>query len=196
MSKNPSLMEYLIHLAFLLVYAGSTNGQVQTHIKPSQNILCPQLPCLTLQQFAANSSGYHENDSVFLNFLPGNHILDRELSLAYVSRVSMTMETQENGSVIVQCVNQSTSLNISETTFVSIFKLHFIGCGSNQFTNVDELLIEDTIFQGGKESGPTLILTAVSVAGIVKCLFVSNIPLCYAFSTYIYFSCNTIWAKL
>ena len=177
MLKNPTLMEYLIHFAFLFVYAECTDSKIEIHITPSPNISCPHLPCLTLQQFSANSSSYHDNminGSLVLDFLHGNHILDRELSLVYVGRLSMTMGTQQNGSVIIQCTSQSARLNISEITFALIFKLHFSGCGSNKFTNVDELLLEDAIFHGEEERGPALILTAISLASIVKCSFISN----------------------
>ena len=132
---------------FLLVCADFTYSKVH-YITPSPNVSCPQEEsCLTLSQFAANSSSYHETN-ISLLFLPGSHSLDRELSLTYVDIFSMTKDAQENETVFIECTSQSGRFDINETTFASIRGLHFIGCGGNTVTQVDQFVLEDTIFQG------------------------------------------------
>jgi hypothetical protein len=75
------------------VYADpSVNSQVHYYITPSLSVDCPGDPCLTLPQFAANSTNYLGNETnVSLSFLPGNHSLDGELSLSNADNFSMTM---------------------------------------------------------------------------------------------------------
>ena len=119
----------------LLVYADLTSdNKVRYYITPSQNMSCPEDSCLTLSQFAANSSSYLDNKTdISLFFLPGNHSLNIELSLAY-AHISVTNDGQGSGTVFIECVSQSGRFNISETAFASIKGLHLIGCGGNTVT--------------------------------------------------------------
>ena len=159
-------------LLFLLVYADTVYSKVH-YITPSLDAPCPQnSSCLTLSQFAANSS-YIETDTSLL-FLPGNHTLDRELLLAQVNNFSMTKDGVGNETIFVECSTRSGRFHISETAFVSINGLHFIGCGSNNFSQVNWLTITSSTFQGVQEGNTVLVLNKVSTATIVKCSFLSN----------------------
>ena len=57
---------------------------------------------------------------------------------------------------------------------VSINGLHFIGCGSNNVSQVNWLTITSSTFQGVQEGNTVLVLNEVSTATIVKCSFLSN----------------------
>ena len=162
-------------LLFLLVYADSAYSQVHYYITPSLNVSCPQDPCLTLSQFAADSNSYLGNETnISLSFLPGNHSLDRELSLSQADNFSMAKDIGGSGTVFVECDSQSGRFNISETTFTTIQGLHFIGCGGNRVSQVEQFIVEDTIFQGVEGRGTALMLNEVSAASIVRSLFHSN----------------------
>ena len=159
-------------LLFLLVYADTVLGKVH-YITPSLDDPCPQnSSCLTLSQFAANSS-YIETDTSLL-FLPGNHTLDRELLLAQVNNFSMTKDGVGNETIFVECSTRSGRFHISETGSVSINGLHFIGCGSNNVSQVNWLTITSSTFQGVQEGNTVLVLNKVSAATIVSCSFLSN----------------------
>ena len=130
--------------------------------------------CLTLSQFAINSSKYQGNDTdISLIFLPGDHTLDTELSLTYADNYSLTtyMYPQGNETVFVKCISQSGKFNVSETAFVLIEHLHFIGCGENTLTHVKQFLLIDAIFQGVDSRGRALILKNVSNASIISATF-------------------------
>ena len=164
---------HLLTLVFLLV--GAVSAQTKVHyITPSLDIPCPKVPCLTLSQFAANSSKYSEHISLIL--LPGNHTLNRELILSGADNFSM--ESQENETVMIECTSQYERFNVNETTFATIKGLHFIGCGGNTVTRVEELVVEDTIFQGveGEGRGTALVLNQVNFTKIRECMFISNTP--------------------
>ena len=159
-------------LLFLLVCADTVFSKVH-YITPSLDGPCPQnSSCLTLSQFAANPS-YSETDTSFL-FLPGNHTLDRELLLAQINNFSMTKDGVGNAAVFVECSTYSGRFHISETISVSINGLHFIGCGSNNVSQVNWLTITSSTFQGVQEGNTVLVLNEVSVATIDKCSFLSN----------------------
>ena len=81
------------------------------------------------------------------------------------------MESQDSEVVvIIECASLSARFVGNETTFVSIKSLYFICCGSNTVTRVEELVVEDIIFQGveGEGRGTALVLYEVMSAKIVK----------------------------
>lgn len=146
MNHNLVVLNLIQHLlSFLLVYADCIHSQVYYYITPSEstNIHCPQYPCLTLAQFDANSSDYFNNGTnISLSYLPGKHILDRVLSLSQIHTFSM-IENSE--ATFVECDSQSGRFNISEMTLAIIKGLHFIGCGGNSVSQVEQFIVEDTI---------------------------------------------------
>ena len=162
---------YLLTLVFLLV--GAVSAQTKVHyITPSPDILCPEDPCLTLSQFAAESSNH--TGYISLIFLPGKHTLNRELILSGAD--NFTMASQENETVMIECMSPNERFVVYDTTFASIKGLHFIGCGGNTVTTVEELVVEGTIFQGveGEGRGTALVLNKVNFTKIIECLFISN----------------------
>ena len=161
-------------LFFLLVYADAANSQVHYYITSSLSacVDCPGKPCLTLAQLAANYVGNETNIS--LSFLPGNHSLNGELSLSHADYFSMTKVIGGNGTVFVKCGSQSGRFNISETTFATIKDLHFVGCGGNSVSQVEQFIVEDTIFEGVEGRGTALVLNEVTDANIARNLFLYN----------------------
>ena len=164
---------HLLTLVFLLV--GAVSAQTTVHyITPLPDIPCPEDPCLTLSQFAANSRKY--TGQISLVFLPGNHTLNRELVLSGADNFSM--KSQDSESVMIECMSPNERFIVNETTFAAIKGLHFIGCGGNTVTRVEELVVEDTIFQGveGEGRGTALVLNEVNFTKIRECSFISNTP--------------------
>ena len=163
-----------LSLFFLIYYAGSVNGQVHYYITPSPSVPCPGDHCLTLPQFAANSTSYLSNISLRVSFLPGNHSLNGEFSLSHADNVSMTKVIGGNESVFVECGSQSGRFNISEIRFALIKNLHFIGCGGNRVSKVEQFKVQDAIFEGVEGRGTALVLNEVINAIITRSSFLSN----------------------
>ena len=111
---------------------------------------------------------------ISLLFLPGNHTLDQELLLIQVINFSMAKGGQDNETVFVKCSTHSSRFHISDTIFVSINDLHFIGCGSNIVSRVKWLTITGSTFQDVHDRDTVLELNEVSNATIVKGSFISN----------------------
>ena len=72
------------------------------------------------------------------------------------------------------CSSQSEQFNISQTTFVTIKGLHFVGCGGNRVSQAEQFIVEDTIFQGVEGRGTVLLLNEVKAANITRSSFISN----------------------
>ena len=168
----------LLTLASILVGAASVHSKVYYYITPSSNASCPEHPCLTLSRFVGNVTNYSGQDTgIVLIFLPGNHSLNRQLFL-FNANVSMESQQNQPSPVTIKCESPSQFV-VSETACVSMKGLHFIGCGGITVTEVEELIIEDTIFQGkleGEGRGTALVLKRVKFATISKSVFMSNTP--------------------
>ena len=151
----------------------------------SSTLLCQALAecslswrsCLTLAQFVAVSTSHLGNKiNVSLSFLPGYHRLDRELFLSHADKFLLTKDIggNETEHVFVQCGNPLGMFNISDTTFATIRGLHFIGCGGNRASRVEQFIVEDTIFQGVEGRGTALVLNKVTTTSIARSSFLSN----------------------
>ena len=89
----------------------------------------------------------------------------------------MTRDVRDNGTVFINCGSRSGRFNISETTFATIRDLHFIGCGGSRVSQVEQFIVEGTIFQGVEGRGTALVLNEVTAARIISCLFLSTATL-------------------
>ena len=77
-----------------------------------------------------------------------------------------------NSTAHISCKNHS-GLHIYYSQLVKVTNLEFIGCGGNQFTNVNGLIIENTVFKGLNMSKTSLELIQTATM-IVQSSFVSN----------------------
>ena len=77
--------------------------------------------------------------------------------------------------MFVECGSQSGRFTIRKMTFVTIKDLHFIGCGGNRVSQVEQFKVEDTIFEGVESRGTALVLNEVTDASITRSSFLSNI---------------------
>ena len=163
-------------LVILFMYVDLIDGK-DFYIHPSGNISCPQYPCLTLSQFAANSTAYIGSDTdISLCILPGNHSLNTEFSIAHVDSFSITkLNATQNGDIecYIECTNQLGKFNIVNITTASVKGLHFIGCGGNSIADVMYFLLQDTTFQFA-ESANVLSLDSVVAASVKRSLFLVN----------------------
>ena len=130
---------------------------------------CTVQPCLTLPQFAANSShSLHSNTT--LVFLPGTHHLSNvNLTLSNVDNFVMK---SENSTAQIKCTGDS-SMHFYQSQSIHITNLEFIGCEGNQVRHVEEFVVEDAKFEGQDNSGTALELIETT-AQIVNSTFLSN----------------------
>ena len=156
----------LYMLVFLLCSSNLAASMVY-HITPTSADLCT-LPCLTLSRFATNSS-YYLSFNTTLVLLPGRHNLSMKLEIADLNSFYMT---SVNATAQVECENDS-SFSFSNCQHIHITNVEFIGCGRNQFKNVNEVVLQGTRFVGREDSGTALELTE-TVAQITSSVFMSN----------------------
>ena len=175
------MTRYLITLALILTTCNDyVTGGMNYYVRPSRDVSCRRDPCVTLSQIAEVNFRHLRlnNSKISLSFLPGNHTLDGQLSVAYIDSFTMERAANFNEAVFLECTDSSARFRISQIRFVSIKSVHFIGCGSNTLDQVDSFFATDTSFQGlglrDEPRGTALILLEVISATIVKSLFLNN----------------------
>ena len=73
--------------------------------------------------------------------------------------------------MFVNCAGSSGRFTISNTACLFIKGLHFVGCGGSTVSQVEDLVVEDTIFEGVEERGTALTIVGVSFAIIARSSF-------------------------
>ena len=163
-------MSHFVLLTPLVILSSLNQAASEVfYITPKISDVCNMQPCLTLSQFAANSSNYIHSATTLV-FLSGTHYLSKvNLTL---SNVEDFMMKSESSTVQIKCANDS-HIQISQSRCIHIINLQFIGCGGNQVKHVEEFLVNNTNFVGQENSGTALELTETT-AQIVNSAFVSN----------------------
>ena len=158
----------VLSLVFILCSLNQLAAGNTYYITATSTDLCTgRKSCLTLSQFAANSSDYLQSNNTLV-FLPGTHYLNEvNLSVSSVDNFVMKSDTV-NSTVNIMCTNHS-YMHFNQSKCIHILNLEFIGCGNNQITFVQELVIQSTAFIGHDNSG-----TALELIEITALIFNSN----------------------
>ena len=152
----------------LLFYFLNQVASETYNIKANSTDICTSL-CPTLSQFVANSS-HLLNSNITLVFNPGIHYLNDNLML---SNTDILMNSDNSAAQIV-CSNLSHFI-FNHSQYIHITNLEFIGCGGNRVESVSNLVVQDTIFKGQKDSANGTALELIeTIAKIINCTFLSN----------------------
>ena len=158
----------------VLLGLARTGTSTTYYIKPSESDLCPtgQQLCLTLSQFVAtvNRNG-NVNNIMTLIFLSGNYSLNVNISLSNFETLEM-YPVDDNATTTVSC-ELSVRFTFESAELVSIRGITFLGCGNNFVRNVDNVVLQETVFEGLPGTGTSLTLIN-SNAEIIDCKFVGN----------------------
>ena len=145
-------MAYLqvIVCTFLLLL--STNCHVY-YIISSENELCQVDFCLTLSEFASNTSGYLYVNTTLI-FQPGYHILDSKFIVSTIQSLQL-MKLALVQTPTIQC-EPSATFSFIEIGVVHIKELKFVNCSSNLVRLVQTFLVLDAYFVGQENSSSAL----------------------------------------
>ena len=154
---------YYITITFLLLYhADITFSKVRYYITSSSNDSCSGNFCLTLSQYAANYRNIKFETDVSLIFLPGNHVLDRKLSVSHKNKFIMKTN-KDSRYAFVECNGSSGRLNIRKTEFALIKNIQFTGCKRNKVTQVARFVLNHTTFRNAEAKGQERAATYYSL---------------------------------
>ena len=118
---------------------------IEYYVSPSPGHSCPSRNCITLPQFASNSSQYCHS-STNLIFLPGDHSLSKVIRINGISLLNLSASTTMLRPQVI-CVHMS-RFELCNITTVQLSGVDFTGCSGNRFKLVCWLSIEFASFQG------------------------------------------------
>ena len=146
----------------------------------SDNVPCREDLCLSLSQFAQNTSVVQDTNITLL-IQQGHHILDTDLQLTDLTELKILSE----GAVVNEL---SARFYLRNITLLFIEGMTFLGYGRNKVENVDTFILENSTFHGKengtvgnactvghqlKDFGSALELVHTN-AKLVNCSFISN----------------------
>ena len=141
-------------LTVVLLALPSLTCGVTLHVRPtSTNTSCPTHPCQTLSEYAHDPGRYFNDSNLILQFLPGNHTLDINLTITNIHKLEI------HGALLptrVFCTSH-VGFTFSSIHRVSIDDLAFVACATRRHTYY-------TTYYG-------LHLQSVQMVEIVDCTF-------------------------
>ena len=122
--------------------------------------------CLTLNQFATNTSYLQEDTSLI--FQREDHSLDTQLTVVNVTRLSLVAETVSNHfglDVIIVCSENFIFENVSE---VHIRDILFVNCTQNAVQDVEQITLDNCTFD--RQNGTVFHINSSGV-NLTNCRF-------------------------
>lgn len=154
----------ILILVWLFVSAKSETAEY--YIASSTS--CAVEPCLTLSQFATNSSNHlDDNSNIVLVFQPGSHKLDLEIrfrTIDHVSLLSNGSDQHEPLSVSIKC-RWPARIAFDAVKEIHIKGLTFTGCYTHYFISTSQLTIESCGFHNHTGSTLQIIDSTVKIIG-------------------------------
>ena len=145
----------------LLALPSLTYGET-LYVRPtSTNISCSMHPCHTLSEYAQHSRQYFNDSNLTLQFLPGNHSLSVNVTIASIHQ----MEILGNSSAVVPTrviCSFRVGFTFTEITEVRMNGLAFVACAKSHVTQIGRHRF--TTYYG-------LHLQSVHTAEIIDCTF-------------------------
>ena len=164
---------FLVSVAPFLILLVVASAETY-YITPSSHTPCLEegVPCFTLSQYATKPSTYFASSTTLI-LLPGNHILDLELSIGIITFLSVKSSTIFHSDTLITC-HRSAKFTFEAINVVGISGLVLLGCMNNEVTRVEQFTLEDCTLQGQGRDGTGLQLNDVSTANITRSSFSFN----------------------
>ena len=128
MSKQNPIHVLLLLLVILASYVSAERFYIVPNDSTSQCQNYSAGTCFTLAEFASNSS-YLDQDNLTLNFLPGQHLLTRRLTITGPQNIALTGQNFSNSLSTIKCQGTS-GFEFRDIQSLNIAYLKFTGCGN------------------------------------------------------------------
>ena len=133
-SSYPTLSMMTPHQSMLtlvltvIVLALPSTGTILT-VKPNSTTPCDDEPCLTLSEYVQNRSKYFITSNITLQFLPGNHTLDSNLTIADIQQLNIVGNTTLLTPSRVECTVSNVGFEFRNISEVRVRDMTFTFCG-------------------------------------------------------------------
>ena len=128
--------------------------------------------CLTLSQFAANSSNYNITNSMLLIFAPGNHTIESELHIENIHSFSMLADNVHLSNSVINCHNDAqVHVTLNNISTVVMTGLEFQGCIGISIVSVGHFVIENARFYSNMDIYSTMLAIVDTTASLKRITF-------------------------
>ena len=149
---------------FLIIFtiASAETYHISTDSAPCENMTSSNrnANCITLSQFALNSTSYMTSDtiSITLTMDPGIHSLDATIFISNVSSFELLGPPGDSTTITCNVTSASAALVFEGIPFARVENVTFKGCGGTRVTSVEQLVIENCNFSadGYEDVGMTM----------------------------------------
>ena len=164
MASHQGMLTFAVTVVLLLLALPSLNNGETLHVRPtSSNTSCPTHPCHTLSEYAQDSQQYFNASNLTLQFLPGNHTLDVNMTITSIHQLEILGNSSAVIPTRVVCSSHIgfTFWNISE---MRINGLVFVICARHLVTQTTDIFRYRYFYFG-------LYLQSVQTAELIDCTF-------------------------
>ena len=127
-----SHQEMLTLVLMVTLVVGPSSGTMLTVTPSSTNMTCPtENTCLTLSEYAQHHSEYFNHSNITLQFLPGNHTLDVDLTITSIQTQYLEIlgnTTSPTPSTVI--CSRKVGFAFRDISDVRVTDMAFISCGS------------------------------------------------------------------
>ena len=111
----------------VIVLALPSTGTILT-VQPNSLTPCDNEPCFTLSEYVQNGSKYFNTSNITLQFLPGNHILDSNLTIADIQHLNILGNGSSQTPSRVECTGSNVGFEFRNISEVRVRDMTFTSC--------------------------------------------------------------------
>ena len=112
----------------VMVLVLPSTGTILT-VKPNTTTPCDDEPCFTLSEYVCNRSKYFNTSNIMLQFLPGNHSLDSNLTIADIQHLNILGDDTSLTPSRVECTDSNVGFEFRNISEVRVHDMTFTSCG-------------------------------------------------------------------
>ena len=112
----------------VMVLALPSTGTILT-VKPNSTTPCDNEPCFTVSEYVKNHSKYFNTSNITLQFLPGDHTLDSNLTIADIQQLNIVGNTTSLTPSRVECTGFNVGFEFRNISEVRVRDMTFTFCG-------------------------------------------------------------------
>ena len=160
----------------------STHDQTTYYIKSTPQSRCPYEDCLTLSEYASETTRYFNSDNLTLVFLPGEHTFNSSIIFLMFESLTLQGDLSSLPNITSKIVCEETSaIVLMSISKVEIKALSFNFCGNVHNTTMDIVAHGSYSVHGSTNSSTPsynlntmLGMLPINVVPSVSALFISN----------------------
>ncbi len=156
-------------LLFPLLPLPLASTQTTYYVKPTSESLCHHDDCLTLSEYASETSRYFNSDNLTLVFLPGEHALNTSIHFELLKSLTLLGDLSSLPNITSKIVcNGMSAFAFIDITMVEIKALTFRSCGSSHKSDTTSQSLSEAL-KATENVAPAISALFIPTFHLVSC---------------------------